>query len=170
MKNKCHLRKTSKAVHKCQNKSWGIQFFLFFGRELNRSFSNTCILISLVAALLFARQSKRRHDTLLHFALVSQEIKWGQTHNTAMRRWWKESQQESTGRILGAMEAPLTNHSGKNACHFPTSGADSVGSQVCDLSSLQTQQKAQRKLPQIKFCRVCWRQNDGVPFVPRWLT
>lgn len=42
---------------------------------------------------------------------------------------------------------PLTNHSGKNACHFPTSGTDSVGSQVCDLSSLQTERNLQVRCP-----------------------
>lgn len=52
---------------------------------------------------------------------------------------------------MGAIEAPLTNHSGKNACHFSTSGADSVASQICDLSSLKTQPKPEREAPQVQY-------------------
>lgn len=59
-----------------------------------------------------------------------------------MQRWWRSPQ-----RIQEAIKAPLTNHSGKNACHFPTSGTDSVGSRVCDLSSLQTQRNLQVRCP-----------------------
>lgn len=144
----------AKAVQNCQNKSREILFIfcVFFEGNLTVVSATHSFLISFVATLFFTRERKRGHDTLLHFAFVSQEIKWGQTHNTAMQRWWKESQQESTGGILGAIQAPLTNHSGKNACHFPTSGADSVGSQMCDLSSPQTQQKPEREVPQVQFC------------------
>lgn len=67
-----------------------------------------------------------------------------QTHNsTAAQRWGRASQQEAAENT-GAIEAPSTNHSGKNACHFPTSGPGSPGSQMCDLLCIGSAAGCQR--------------------------
>lgn len=85
MKTKCHLRK--KQCRIAGTNQWGILviFWVFFEGNWTIVSATHSFLISFVATLFFTRERKRGHDTLLHFAFVSQEIKWGQTHNTAMQ-------------------------------------------------------------------------------------
>lgn len=48
----------------------------------------------------------------------------GCTHITQVCRDDGKCPSRSLQRIQGPIKAPSTNHSGKNACHFPTSGTD----------------------------------------------
>lgn len=99
--------------------------------------------------------------TVLH--LISSTLNL--THNTAMQRWGKAPQQGCTENT-GAIEAPSTNHSGKNACHFPTSGTDRAGSQTCDLFCItstagwkQIQLTEQQRYPEQKCSSLCWQHG-----------
>lgn len=144
MKNKCHLRKKSKEVPE-QIMGNPVFFFSFLFFLLKRRFSNTRVLICSQQHFFLWEETQTWHR--FAFALVSQEIKWGQKHITQLCRDDGKCPSRSPQRIREAIKAPLTNHSGKNACHFPTSGTDSVGSQVCDLSSLQTERNLQVRCP-----------------------
>lgn len=79
-----------------------------------------------------------------------------------MQRWGKVSQQEFS-QYTGAIEAPLTNHSGKNACHFPASGTDSASSQMCDLIFLtwtagcQQEEQNRKGAPKQTCTFLCWQ-------------